>query len=136
MIEPQRALRLARGITLLLALGLVGYGVLRFDVVQLPEGARSPLYGVHGGDRLLVDRRVRGGRLDAVVLFRARSGELLLGRVSTPPAEPAPALEAALRTGALWILSDRLDVPAPDSDELGPIPAEDVVGRVVLVLPW
>ncbi len=136
MIEPARFLRALRRACLALAVLLAGYLVLRFDVVELPEGARSPLYGIHPGDRLLVDRYRRLPATGEAVLYRGERGELLLGRATAPPQDlPAPAAQA-IGAGALWILSECADVPAPDSRELGPIPPERVVGRVVLVLPW
>ena len=136
MIGLQRSLRLVRRVLLLFVVGLASYGVLRFDVVRLPEGALSPLYGIQAGDRLLVDVFRRRPELDEVVLYRGSAGELLLGRAAPAPQGISTRDREALRSGALWILADRAGGPAPDSDELGPIPERDLVGRVVLVLPW
>ncbi len=136
MIPPQRALLFLRRAILALTGLLIAYALLRFTVVRLPPGALSPLHGIHPGDRLLVDRRAHPARPGEIVLYRGSAGELLLGRRASPPAGLEPAARSALAAGALWILSDRTGGPAPDSLELGPIPERDLVGRVVLVLPW
>ncbi|HEX6882582.1 MAG TPA: hypothetical protein VF530_04320 [Planctomycetota bacterium] len=136
MKAPGEILRTARRVVLFVALALVLYGVARFDLVLLPEGARSPLYGLHAGDRLLVDRHARHGAEEETWLYRGAAGELLIGRATAPPAGLEPAARAALAAGGLWIVAER-DVPGvADSRTLGPIPAEGRVGRVLLVLPW
>ena len=136
MKAPGEVLRRVRRVVLFVALALVLYGVARFDLVLLPEGARSPLYGLHAGDRLLVDRHARRGGEDETWIYRGTAGELLVGRTTAPPGGLPPAARAALEAGGLWIVAER-DIPGvADSHTLGPIPAEGRVGRVLLVLPW
>ena len=129
-------IRRIRRAVLFVALALVLYGIARFDVVLLPEGALSPLHGIHGGDRLLIDRHARRGAVGEAWLFRDAAGTLLLGRAEEPPAGLAPDAQAALERGALWLRFER-EVPGlADSRSLGPIAAEARAGRVILVLPW
>jgi hypothetical protein len=123
-------------VVLFVTLAAVLYGITRFDVVQLPEGALSPLHGIHAGDRLLIDRHARRGAVGEAWLFRGAEDELLLGRASEPPAELAPEARAELTAGALWLCFER-EVPGlADSRSLGPIEPQRRAGRVVLVLPW
>lgn len=129
-------IRRIRRVLLFVSLASVLYAFARFDVVLLPVGALSPVYGVHAGDRMLVDRHARQGALGELWLFRGQDGVLLLGRVAERPAELADEARAALARGALWLRFER-DVPGlADSRELGPIRPEARAGRVVLVLPW
>jgi hypothetical protein len=136
MIPAERALRAARRVVLALTLAAVLYALARFDLVQLPDGARSPLYGVHPGDRLFVDRLARSPRPGEAWLFRAPDGALRLGRCGEPPGALPERERAALAGGAAWLLSER-EVPGlADSRVLGAIAPEALEGRVVLVLPW
>ena len=57
MIRQSALLRSLRRATLLLALLGAAYLVLRFDLVNLPDGSCSPLRRYEAGDRLIVDRR-------------------------------------------------------------------------------
>jgi len=119
----------ARRFVILAAGGLVLYGWKRFDVVSLPEGALSPLHGIHAGDRLLIDRRARPGSGEENWLFRDAHGTLLLGRSMAAPAD------RQLARDELWLEFER-EVPGlADSRSLGPVAASALVGRVVLVLP-
>jgi hypothetical protein len=133
---PERWLARTRRVVLLLVTGLLLYGWTRFDVVVLPEGALSPLYGIHAGDRLLVDRRAGKPLPGSDVLYRGPDGSLLLGRTDEPPGDLAPEMKAQLAGEACWVLLDRSLEGIPDSRSLGPIPSSAIEGRVVLVLPW
>lgn len=133
---PARFLARVRRVILLLVVGSGLYGALRFDVVTLPSGALSPLYGIHAGDRMLVDRRARQGARDQIWLYRGPKGELLLGRVTEPEPGLTAEARAALDAGALWLGVERSLPGVPDSRELGPIAREALVGRVVFVFPW
>lgn len=136
MTQPAQALRRARRVVLFLTVALMLYGIARFDLVLLPEGARSPLHGLHPGDRLLVDRHARSGVEGDVWLYRGPGQELLLARVTTPPDGLAERERAALAEGALWLCFERELPDLADSRTLGPIGPEARVGRVVFVLPW
>jgi hypothetical protein len=109
----------------------LAYGFVRYDLVRLPPGARSPLYGLQPGDRMVVDRQARGGAEGEIWLFRNAQGELLLGRVTPRDREGPAAAE-----GALWLTFEREVRGLSDSRELGAIPREGLEGRVVFVLPW
>lgn len=140
MISSARFLARVRRVIFALVLASAGYGFVRFDLVALPSGAHSPLYGIHPGDRLLVDRHARHADLDQVWLYRGRAGELWLGRVSTPPAVLDEGAQAGLASGALWLVAERAlghsaSEPA-DSRSIGPIPSSALAGRVLFVLPW
>lgn len=128
-MKAERVLGWVRRGVLFAALALVLYGWRRFDVVVLPEGALSPLHGIHAGDRLLVDRHARPATGEADWLFRSAEGALLLGRAKAAP--PGHALGA----DELWIEFERSVPGLADSRSLGPVPAQRLVGRVVLVLP-
>lgn len=134
--SPERWLARARRVLLLSATGLVLYGWTRFDLVVLPAGAVSPLFGIHAGDRLLVDRRPDPPGAGADVLYRAPDGRLLLGRTAELPVDAGPEARARVADGALWVLFDREVEGVPDSRSLGPIAPDALQGRVVLVLPW
>ena len=115
----------------------VGGLVWRFDVVGLPSEGCSPLFDLDPGDRLLVDVRPPKIARDDAVLFQepGAAGELLLGRVGDAPADVSPAQASALAAGALWIVHERPECPGRDSRTFGPLPADAVAGRVVMVLP-
>jgi hypothetical protein len=117
-----------------LALG-VAYGLWRFDVGSLPTEGCSPLYDIQPGDRLLIDRRPGTLREGDAVMFRDPAGELLLGRVGTPPASAPREIWEACAAGALWIVKEQRDCPGGESAVLGPIARDAVAGRVV-GLPW
>ena len=136
MKPPAELVRGARRALLFASVALLLYGLARFDVVRLPEGARSPLHGVHAGDRLLVDRHARRGAEGELWLYRGPAGELLIGRASAPPPGLAAAQRQALESGALWLVHERELEGLADSRGLGPIAAEARLGRVILVLPW
>jgi hypothetical protein len=129
-------LRRARRAVLLLSVGLAFYAYARFDIVRLPSEALSPLYGIHPGDRLLIDRHARAGSVGEAWLYRGARHELLLGRAVRAPRELPEGQRAALAAGALWLTSERAVGATSGSDELGPIPRTALEGRVLLVLPW
>ena len=135
-MTPEKILLwLRRAVLVLAALGL-SYLVWRADILNLPQAGCSPLHGFAPGDRVLVDLQPGGVELGAAVMFEGRDGELLLGRVSEAPLELDPDLRAQLDAGALWILTERDDCPGQDSDDLGPIAAERVVARLIMVIGW
>lgn len=128
-MKADRVLGWVRRVLLLGVLGLCAYAWRRFDVVALPEGALSPLHGIHPGDRLLVDRRARPEAGEADWLFRGADGALLLGRSKAPPAGHT------LGADELWLEFER-EVPGlQDSRARGPVSAGELEGRVVLVFP-
>jgi len=128
MIAPRTLAWIRRGV-LFVVLGLLLYGWRRFDVVTLPEGALSPLFGIHPGDRLLVDRHAQADGPGQDWLFRDAAGALLLAR--SRPAPPGRTLP----TGALWLEFEREIPGLADSRTNGPVPAAALAGRVVVVLP-
>ncbi|MEQ1892464.1 MAG: hypothetical protein ABL998_07995 [Planctomycetota bacterium] len=129
-MKPARMLAWARRVLLFAVIGLLLYGWRRFDVVTLPEGAHSPLFGIHPGDRLLVDRRAEPGAGEENWLYRDGAGALLLGRT-----KGAHEGVAALEAGQVWLEFER-EVPGlADSRTNGPVPRSALAGRVVFVLP-
>lgn len=135
-IEPRRVVVAARRVTLFLAVLGAAYLFWRADVLELPEEGCSPLHGFAPGARVLVDRAPGELRVGHAVLFRGRTGELLLGRIATPGPNVGSDERAQLAAGDLWILTERDDCPGRDSDDLGPIPTDDVVARLLLSLSW
>ncbi len=129
-------IRRIRRVTLFVTLAALLYALTRFDVVRLPEGALSPLFGIHAGDRMLVDRHARRGAAGEAWLFRSPSGELLLGRAVVPPAGLTSEAREQLARGALWLCFEHEIPGLADSRTLGPIPSSARAGRVVFVLPW
>lgn len=128
-MNAARTLSWIRRAVLFAVFGLVLYGWRRFDVVTLPEGARSPLFGIHPGDRLLVDRSAEPGTDEEDWLYHDAEGALLLGRTKVPP----PG--TALGPGELWLEFER-EVPGlADSRTAGPVPRAALAGRVIFVLP-
>jgi hypothetical protein len=120
----------SRRVVLFAVLGLLLYGWKRFDVITLPEEARSPLFGVHPGDRLLIDRRAQPGPGEEDWLYRDAAGALLLGRKKAPPPESPP-----LGEDEFWLEFEREVAGLGDSRMHGPVPRASLAGRVVLVLP-
>jgi len=136
VISPARLLARVRRWVLFLAVAGALYGYSRFDVVLLPEGALSPVFGIHPGQRFLVDRHARSGGPGETWLYRGPDGALLLGRALEPPEGLDAEARAALAEGALWLCFERPVPGLADSRTLGPIPTSALEGRVILVLPW
>jgi hypothetical protein len=129
-VNAARTLSWIRRGVLCAAAGLVLYGWRRFDVVTLPEGARSPLFGIHPGDRLLIDRHAEPGTEEEDWLYRDAAGALLLARTKA-----APPGHATLGPDELWLEFER-EVPGlSDSRTSGPVARAALAGRVVFVLP-
>lgn len=136
MTPHKRFLGRARRLILFATIASALYGYARFDIVTLPEGALSPLYGIHPGDRMLLDRRAHVGAPGEVWLYRGPDERLLLGRALPAPESLADEARQAMERGALWLAAER-DLPGiPDSRQLGPIAREARVGRVLFVFPW
>ena len=79
------------------------------------------------GARLLVDTRPRRFEADDVVLFRDPEGGLRIAKVR----QLLPAADG----GRAWLETNRSTCPGIDSDELGPLPLERLVGRSLFPLP-
>ena len=116
--------------------GFVGFGVWRYDIVRLPKEGCSPLAAFEPGDRLVIDLHPSAVNEGDAVLFQNPAGELLLGRVGSPPRSAPPETWAAIRAGKLWIVGERADCPQADSRRHGPIDPEQLAGRVASALPW
>lgn len=132
------------------------------DVFRISSDSMAPTFGA--GDHVLVDklsyRLGRPGRGDLVVLTEPESGEILLKRLAGVPGDtlaleegslvlngrrqPEPYLDAELGDGLyygpvtvpaghVFVLAD-VRVNTVDSRTLGPIPEDELVGRVVLRL--
>ena len=116
---------------------VTGFVLWRYDLVRLPSEGCSPLVGFAPGDRLVVERRLVAADVEGeAVLYRAPTGELLLGRVSPLPPSAPPEHWAAVEAGALWLEVERRDCPGGDSRRFGPIETEAAWGRVAFRLPW
>ncbi len=125
-MKPAQVRRFLRVVSLggaLLGLAWI-YG--RFDLLTLPSEGCTPLFDLDPGDRVLIDRRPKRLNAGHGVLFSSGDGRLLLGRVSAEVAVPADEL---------WIETDDPACPGDDSRSLGPIPREQVRGRVLFPLP-
>ena len=135
MIRQSALLRSLRRATLLLALLGAAYLVLRFDLVNLPDGSCSPLRRYEAGDRLIVDRRPASvevgegswlrsdlGQVGDAVLVRDGAGTLHLALISAERDSD----------GALWCSSDCDRCEGFDSGRDGWIPRSSVAGRILL----
>ena len=107
---------------------------LRFTVTGLPDEGCSPVMRLQPGDWLLVDLRPGSLEHGDALLFSDGEGELLLGLLGPVPATAPAEHLAAVEAGDLWIVADNPNCPARDSRALGPIPAEQLRGRIVLGL--
>ncbi len=139
MMDPQRFGRRLARLRIVVYVGLVAlvaFGLWRYDLVRVPPDGCSPVEGFEPGDRLLVDLHPAGIEVGDAVLYRSPAGELLLGRVTRPPASAPEDVWAACRAGALWIVGERPDCPQADSRRHGPIDTLAVTGRVAACLPW
>ena len=117
-------------------LAALGFFLLRFDIVGLPAQGCSPLLGIAPGAKLVVDRHPAAIEPGDGVLFRSPQGELLLGRVASPPASASAEALAACRAGALWLVSEDPDCSTADSTRFGPIAPAAIEGRIRGILPW
>jgi hypothetical protein len=117
-------------------LAVLAYFFLRFEVVTLPAEGCSPLLGIAPGQKLVVERRPGGVVPGDAVLFRSPQGELLLGRVATPPESAGSEALAACAADALWLVSEDAECSTADSSRFGPIARSAVEGRIRGVLPW
>ena len=122
MIRQSALLRSLRRATLLLALLGAAYLVLRFDLVNLPDGSCSPLRRYEAGDRLVVDRRPASVEVGDAVLVRDGAGTLHLALISAERDSD----------GSLWCSSDCERCEGFDSGRDGWIPRSSVAGRVLL----
>ena len=121
MISQSRIVRVARRITLAVAVIGGGYLVMRFSVTRVPEGRCCPLERFTPGASLVVDQRpARLWEGDAVIV-RDAAGGLHLALV-----------EKLREDGALWCTTDRDDCPGFSSDEYGWIAPGAVEGRILL----
>jgi hypothetical protein len=136
MTTPQLILRRLRIVVYSVVALMAIYLVLRFDVVRLPSEGVSPLREFPPGARLLLDRYFTPLAVGDAVLFEGGPDELLLGRVAVPPPSAPEDYWQALAAGALWIRTDRLDIPVQDSLTLGPIEPERIRARVSFAFPW
>lgn len=129
-VSPRRVQRWVRnGVFLACGLG-IAYLVWRFELVRLPRAGCSPLLRLAPGDLLVFDTRPPAYHTWDVVLFRGPRGELLLGELR-PDTEGRGAPPAAARAH-VWIRTDRAECPGTDSLQLGWIPREALVGRLLL----
>jgi hypothetical protein len=117
-------------------LALLGFLLLRYDLLRLPEQGCSPLSGIAPGARLVVERHPRKVAPGDALLYRSPAGELLLGRVVEPPASVSAEAHAACAAGSLWLVSEDRACSTKDSGEFGPIAPSAVEGRIRGVLPW
>ncbi|MEM9380918.1 MAG: hypothetical protein AAGB93_13275 [Planctomycetota bacterium] len=108
--------------TVLLAVLGVGYLVLRFDIIGLPEDRCCPLTRFEPGDRLIVDGRPVSVAAGDAVLVRTADGSLHLTRIS----------EVRPEDGRLWCATDAPDCPGLSSEDVGWIDPRAVDGRVLL----
>jgi len=79
------------------------------------------------GDRVLVDMWTygqRAPRIGELVLFEGPEGEVMVKRLAPPP----PHAQAGL---GFWLLGDN-PAASRDSRRFGPVPADRLLGRVIL----
>ena len=113
---------------MVLALAGAGYLMVRFDGLKLTLDSPSPLLRFSPGDSLVLDSYPDDLRIDDPVIFAGPDGRVHLALVS----------EIRQEEGAsqFWLRYDAPDCGAPDSQTLGWIGEEWIVGRVIMVWPW
>ena len=127
-MTPTRLLRILRRTVMVLALAGAGYLMVRFDGLKLTLDSPSPLLRFSPGDSLVLDSYPDDLRIDDPVIFAGPDGRVHLALVS----------EIRQEEGAsqFWLRYDAPDCVAPDSQTLGWIGEEWIVGRVIMVWPW
>ncbi len=134
--QVARGLARARIVVYVVLVLVIGYHLWRYDIVQIPREAISPLDGFPAGTRLIVDVRTDAFEPGDAVLYRAPDGELFLGRVGSPPPSAPAEMHAACASGAFWIEKDNADAAGKDSVLLGPIRSDAIAGRIRGSVPW
>jgi len=127
-VTPKSLLVSLRRVVMILALVGVGYLLVRFDGMQLPVDSPSPLLRFSPGDSLLVDLYPGELRVDDPVIYAGPDGRVHLGLIR----------ESRQMAGGpqFWLGHDAQDKSAPDSQTLGWVDGEWIVGRVIMVWPW
>ena len=127
-MKRKRVLNLLRRGLIFYVGGCLLWMLWRFDVQRLPEGSCSPLLEVHPGAYLLVDKRSSRYDDGDLVLFVDANDRILIGSIGTPPASVEPDGDA------VWIVTDNPECPGIDSRSLGPIPREQLRGRILFAM--
>ena len=117
---PHRLARIARRATAVFALGSLILFLIKYETRWVPLGMNT-VEAVPGGSWVVVDRWCSGMRVGSDVFVETPHGELVS------------------RVEALAADSVRVRNPSPasswgDSRDFGPLPIEDVVGTIVVVL--
>lgn len=121
-IDPLRLARLARRLTLPLALvaGIAFFAC--FGAVRVPPGMDT-LPSIPPGSLCIVDKRGGAAQVGDEVFVDLPLGGTLLTRVQAIDAE-----------GRLVVQNDRQESQLPDSDQFGPLPRSAVRGVVITTL--
>jgi hypothetical protein len=127
-MTPTRLLRILRRTVMVIALAGAGYLMVRFDGLELARDSPSPLLRFSPGDSLVLDRYPVDLQSDDPVIFAGPDGRVHLALVSEIRQEE--------RATQLWLRHDAPDCVAPDSQTLGWVDEEWIVGRVIMVWPW
>jgi hypothetical protein len=120
-LDPRRLVRGLRWATIAAALGAALYLGGRFEVVTLPSEGCSPVARYVPGVRLLVDRWARTWQSGDCVFVSDAAGAVHLVLLAECDA-----------TDAWWTRSDVDACPGAAGDELGWVPADRLLGRVLL----
>ncbi len=122
IVKQRKALKVLRRITVLVALGGLGYLALRFEFMQLPEERPCPLVQFEPGDKLVIDGRPTALSVDDAVLVMTRDGIRRLCKIRL----------IREGDGHLWCVTDNPDCEGFSSTVAGWIDPRAVVGRVLM----
>jgi hypothetical protein len=127
-VTPKGIQRILRYGVLVFVLAGAGYLVIRFDGLTLAADSPSPLLRFSPGDALVLDRYPKALLPDDPVVFTGPDGRVHLSLI----------LKSRLEAGAteFWLGHDAPGCSAPDSQALGWVGKEWIVGRVIMVWPW
>ena len=100
---------------------------MRWPIWRATVAERSMQPALDAGDRLLIRRTIRAGRVP-----RVRAGQVVVARNPGRPEQLLVKRALWREDGGWWLSSDNPGAGAVDSFRFGPVPASLIEGRVLL----